>query len=236
MKTWIISDMHQQFDKLQVPKDIELCICAGDATNVKILAVNQNEAIDWCNWVRALPFDVIFVPGNHDMTFEGSLKFLDIPSNLITLRHESINYKGLRIFGSPYTPAFGKGWAFNINRSKIDKYWKEIPKGLDILITHGPPKSILDYTEYKRNGVTNVGDRSLLRHVIEKRPKYHIFGHLHDERDIYNAGVFNASSIPHTTFINASCVDLRHNWRNNGIVIDIEETFLQRIRRKYFTK
>lgn len=235
MKIWAISDMHQKFDKLTIP-DVDFVICAGDATNSKAKTINDNERLEFFSWVESLPFDMIMTPGNHDTSMEASIRYLNPPNNLIILRHEFIRYKGLNIFGSPFTPTFGNGWAFNVNRSKIDEYWKEIPESLDILVTHGPPKSILDYTQYKTGCINNVGDRSLLRHVIDKKPKYHIFGHLHDERDIYNAGILKSTVIPDTCFINASCVDLRHRVMNNGVIFEVHEPFIQRIKRKYFNK
>ena len=223
MKVWVISDMHNQYRKLKVPKGIDFCICSGDATNHKSQAINYNEVLDFFDWIKGLPFDVIMTPGNHDTSMQASKKFMDIPSNLMLLKHEFVKYKGLNIFGSPYTPSFGVNWAFNVKRQRIDNYWKEIPKGLDILITHGPPKGIMDYTKYKREKITSVGDNSLLRHIVDKRPRYHIFGHLHDEKGIYNSGIFRPSNYPNTVFVNASCVNLEHQFKYNGIILDIKK-------------
>jgi hypothetical protein len=44
-----------------------------------------------------------------------------------------------------YTPTFGYGWAFNKDRTKLDRIWRNIiDEDVDIVITHGPPKGILD--------------------------------------------------------------------------------------------
>jgi hypothetical protein len=45
----------------------------------------------------------------------------------------------VRIWGSPWQPAF-YDWAFNLDRGDhIAQYWQRIPAGTDILVTHGPP-------------------------------------------------------------------------------------------------
>ncbi|SFS33448.1 hypothetical protein SAMN05660206_101200 [Sphingobacterium wenxiniae] len=70
-----------------------------------------------------------------------------------------------------------------------------IPDDTDILITHGPPFGILDETVYgKRTG----GEELLLR-VYQVKPKYHIFGHIHEDHGSFTKG--------ETTFINNSILD-----------------------------
>lgn len=73
------------------------------------------------------------------------------------------------------------------------KYWDQVPDGLDVLITHGPPFSILDQTA---PGGTHLGCEELLRAVEEKKPKIHIFGHVHG-----GAGTFDNGT---TRFVNAA--------------------------------
>merc|ERR1712216_454504 len=56
----------------------------------------------------------------------------------------------------------------------------EIPKDVDILLTHGPPHGILDRLEgsWGHWGSSQV----LLQEIKRKRPKVHLFGHLHEQR------------------------------------------------------
>ena len=74
-------------------------------------------------------------------------------------------------------PEFG-GWAFNLQRGKpCHEKWVKIPEGVDILITHGPP---IGHGDLCRNGL-RAGCVDLLREVQERvRPKYHLFGHIHE--------------------------------------------------------
>ena len=47
---------------------------------------------------------------------------------------------------------------------------EDIPKDLDILVTHMPPYGILD---------EEMGSLEILNFVLKSKPKYHLFGHIH---------------------------------------------------------
>jgi len=76
-----------------------------------------------------------------------------------------------------------------------------IPNDVDILITHGPPRGILDLLSInnRRDGeLPNVGCDHLLSKIQEVKPKIHIFGHIHESRGMFESdGTFfiNASSL-----------------------------------------
>ena len=66
--------------------------------------------------------------------------------NVHYLCDSGLEFEGLKIWGSPYTPTFGK-WNFMRNRGdEIKKHWDLIPSDVDILVTHGPPYGIFDET------------------------------------------------------------------------------------------
>jgi len=54
--------------------------------------------------------------------------------------------EGVRIFGSPYQPVIPKReMAFQYRRgSDAEARWNDVPAGLHLLITHGPPHGIRD--------------------------------------------------------------------------------------------
>ena len=58
----------------------------------------------------------------------------------------------------------------------IRNKWSMIPENTDVLITHGPPSTILDQVR----GVPR-GCYDLLEIVLHIRPKYHLFGHIHED-------------------------------------------------------
>jgi Icc-related predicted phosphoesterase len=91
----------------------------------------------------------------------------------------------LRVYASPYTAGSG-GWAFpyepledrfndakQTNQTSIAK--NPISSGVDIVMTHGPPHSILDQVDGQ-----NLGCPNLLHAVSRTRPLMHCFGHIHE--------------------------------------------------------
>jgi hypothetical protein len=102
------------------------------------------------------------------------------------------NGAGLTLYSSPYTPQY-EGWGFSYAR-EIDRFNLPVPmEGEDdptsgdcssipipnhtsIVMTHGPPRGILDRC---RDG-TSAGCDHLLKAVSRCRPLLHCFGHIHE--------------------------------------------------------
>lgn len=226
MNIIVISDTHGKHKLLDqylydpsFIENVDLIIHCGDASNTKSKAINNNELHDFLEWYSDLNIpSKIFVPGNHDTSWEvGMIKEYDYPA-IEFLIHEKIVIDGVNFFGSPYTPTFDEGWAYNKARHKIGEFWDEIPDNTDILITHGPPKGILDMTHMNGSMFESVGDKALLNKVINSKIKYHLFGHIHDEKNIINSGYRIINNI---VFVNACMVDLSYNLINQPIKIFI---------------
>jgi len=218
LKFWVISDTHTHHEDLSIPDDIDGVIHAGDGSAIQDTKLNEMEMFDFLEWFDSLNVKYkIFIPGNHDTSVERGL--WDIKTikekfpSIIVLIDETVIIEGIKIFGSPYTPSFGHGWAFNCSRSSIDKHWSRIEEGTDIVVTHGPAKGMLDLT---RTG-DKVGCATLLFRVGQIKPKYCICGHIHEEggKQLVDQGY------PGTTFINAAVVNLYHIVKNNGHIIEI---------------
>lgn len=191
MKFTFISDLHCQYPALPGG---DFLIHSGDACNYG----TYEEMLSFIQWFSKQQYThKVAIAGNHCKAMEGSrskeLRDMMVGLGITYLQHEYAEIAGLKIFGSPYTPSFGYGWAFNVDRDRIDLAWQDIPKDLDVLVTHGPAYGILD--------MTNRGDRagceSLLQHIIDKNPYVHAFGHIHE-----NSG---QKRIGNTLFINAAC-------------------------------
>lgn len=218
MKILCISDTHGQHNQLNLV-DADMIIHAGDCTNQRDPYLNAPELEVFYNWYKSLPYKYkVYIPGNHDTSFPRNL--VQIPDEIIVLCHNETEIEGVKMFGSPYTPEFGQGWAYNVDRSKIQRYWNQIPDDTDIIITHGPAKGIMDLTYGRDNNLKQCGCGSLLHTIKEIKPKYHIFGHIHDESGIFNGGILNVPKIG-TTFVNASTNNLRLEVVNHGILIEI---------------
>lgn len=208
MKFITVSDTHGKHSLLNLPPG-DAIIHAGDVSKLG----RKEEVIDFLNWFSGLPYQYkIFIAGNHDFFFEKSSPqeiFSLIPSNVIYLNDNETEIEGLKIWGSPVTPWF-HNWAFNRERgADIRVHWDQVPGHTDILITHGPPFRRLDLTSSGQH----VGCKDLY-HTIEKvKPRYHLFGHIHEAYGLVQHG--------ETTFINASFVDVFYDPVNNPITFEI---------------
>jgi Icc-related predicted phosphoesterase len=119
-----------------------------------------------------------------------------------------VEIEGYNIWGSPWTPKFGYGWAWNAYVSEgeaiitkgtwIKEKWDLIPGNTDILVTHGPPYGYLDKVlDFTLGCSRSVGCQELREAVDEVCPKAHIFGHIHE-----GAGIKVAET--GTVLVNAS--------------------------------
>jgi Icc-related predicted phosphoesterase len=179
MRFVAVADTHQAHDKLVVP-DGDVFVHAGDMSHRGTLA----ELEEVRDWMAKLPHThKVLVAGNHDFGFErfptqARALFADV---VTYLEGDTVDIGGLKIWGGPWQPWF-HSWAFNVKRGEpIDKIWQRIPHGLDLLITHGPPYGFGDKTWLGER----VGCKDLLRHVQEKKPRAHVFGHIHEEPGVW---------------------------------------------------
>jgi Icc-related predicted phosphoesterase len=223
MKLWFISDTHNQHELLSVPDDVDAVLHCGDESDSGNAWMNEPEARSFFHWYSSLDIPTkIFVPGNHSTAVEqGLILASDYPA-IKFLIHDQITWQGLKIFGSPYTPVFFD-WAYMKPRSELDAVWQTIPDDIDILITHGPPKGILDVTkDMDTREPVHVGSKSLTRHVETRiQPRIHAFGHIHDESGIKNFGTVTRGK---TQFINCACCDLGGRLKNQGFTIEIKQS------------
>ena len=191
MKIWHIGDTHTFHEMLSVPENIDVVIFSGDCSNPQNTLQNSFEVLTFLKWFGQLPIKhKIFVAGNHDVSIERKMILKDdfTSNGIIHLWDEEVIIEGVKVYGSPYTPSFGVGWAFNKNRAKIGRVWENIPEDTDILVTHGPPKGVLDLS-YNRNGKLEFcGDVSLKKRIRQLQIKLVCFGHIHNHKDITNQG------------------------------------------------
>lgn len=153
----------------------------------------------------------LVIAGNHDFLFqrerEQAVEALTAGNYI---EDEVVEIEGVKIYGSPWTPTFFD-WAFMKDRGEpIRKMWEMIPEGLDILVTHGPPKGVLDFCGQ------HVGCDDLLDIVtnrLERPPRYHIFGHIHE-------GYGKRSSVK-TEFLNVSICNEHYVPVNSATTFEI---------------
>jgi len=198
MKIWHIGDTHTYHDLLTIPPGIDMVIHSGDCSNPRDPYNNEPEIRNFIHWYKSLPIEhKIYVAGNHDTSIEKRLVTkIDFSGyNIHYLENDYIDIEGVKIFGSPHTPQFGQ-WAFMKDRSKLDRFWRNaIHEPCDIIVTHGPPKGILDKSYDRKNNMESCGDKSLLNLVLD----------IHNCKDIINAGMLKLSAYD-TWFSNGSVV------------------------------
>jgi Icc-related predicted phosphoesterase len=197
-----------------IPK-CDLLIHAGDIAGKGSFAVIR----DFNDWIGELKSsnvvgEAVVIPGNHDLSLD-PVKVgrpcndaISLFTNCELLIDAGIELNGIKIWGSPYTPAF-MDWAFNKKRGQeLREQWEKIPENLDILITHGPPYGIQD-----KAMVQHLGDIELYDAIVTKSPRVHIFGHIH--------GGYGIAVGFGTLFVNASLLDEDYHIANQPIVFTI---------------
>ena len=207
MRITHISDTHNKHSQLngKLPGG-DLLIHSGDISSLGRQS-EVERFVKWFNGIDNYTHK-IFIAGNHDMTFdreillrdklayfegkteydtscsEGKPDWLDnllqtgLNYNVFYLENNFIEIDQIKIWGSPITPSFGYGWAFNKDRGHdINEVWNTIPMDTDIVITHGP---IYGYCDRTSNTNTNVGCADLYHRLHEVKPHLHFSGHIHE--------------------------------------------------------
>lgn len=200
LKIVCIADLQGMCDRIYpslLPKG-DMLIIAGDLTARG--GIEPLKEVN--NWLGTLEYKYkIVVAGNHDLGLNGDIDGHEIFTNAIYLQDELVEIEGLKIYGSPVNEMNElkyNGWVF-CYPDYIREVVKKFPQGLDILITHGPPLGILDKLA---RDFRHVGSPDILETVRDIKPKYHIFGHIHE-----SAGKMKKGKI---TFINAAICDQRN--------------------------
>jgi len=225
-RIWHVSDSHTYHRLLVVPKNVDIVIFSGDCSNPRDPYTNEPEVRNFLTWFAALPIKhKIFVAGNHDTSIEKKLitKIDFVARNIIYLENDYCFVDDLKIFGTPYTPSFGMGWAFNKARNKMhDKIWSHVEDDTDIIISHGPPKYILDLSTDMSHNLEFCGCSSFFKLCKKLKPKLVCFGHIHDNDDICNSGIKQIAGLD-TIFSNGSIVKDGEFGKliSNGNIIEI---------------
>lgn len=82
------------------------------------------------------------------------------------------NGASLAVYASPHTPSLGD-WAFQYHPDHGHEFSIQ---NVDIAMTHGPPKGIMDYTYSGQR----AGCPYLFETIARSRPRMHCFGHIHE--------------------------------------------------------
>jgi Icc-related predicted phosphoesterase len=232
MKILFLSDTHTYEQEITCLPEADVICCSGDIC----MSGEFEEAVGFFRWFSNLPYKhKILTPGNHDICFDAShVKYAKmkkiyqrdnlhkihgifdlVPVNVDVLIQSALIIDGVKFWGTPYTPLFGN-WAFNVPRksNKMKSIFSKIPEDVDILLTHGPAKGVLDLNLEGNN----EGCEVLKQRLEFIQPPIHNFGHIHES---YGSEIIEWESSKKTTLaINSSVVNRRYWTVNNPVLVE----------------
>lgn len=144
---------------------------------------NHDEALDltWWSQRHARDDPQMHIPRKVQQVVERAradgIQLLDEGNHTFDLA----NGARLTVYASQWTPNYG-GWGFQYSRT--DGHDFDILPNVDIAMTHGPPRDVLDLAGY---GNTNAGCDWLFRSVYNAKPRIHCYGHIHEAWGAYLA-------------------------------------------------
>ncbi|KAF2670282.1 hypothetical protein BT63DRAFT_424225 [Microthyrium microscopicum] len=122
----------------------------------------------------------------HNAAIEHGVTYLTEGMHTFTLKSGA----AFSVYATPYTPKFGESafqyesnedrfnvtspsWAVNVSTPA-----SRVPAGVDIMMSHGPAKYILDNNTGTEHG-SSAGCPHLRRALVRAKPKLFCFGHVH---------------------------------------------------------
>ena len=118
------------------------------------------------------------MPGNHDTAMDPALRHMrrrgedvkegeddgkSLIENGLVLVNQTASVGGLTVFGSPYTldPFRCSWWAYKAKTEEgLDQLMVMPEGGVDVVVTHSPPRGVGDYTVHNMHAGSQVGELS----------------------------------------------------------------------------
>ena len=181
MKILHLSDTHGAHHRLRNLPEADIMVHSGDFCMVG----EEREALDFLNWFCSLPYrHKIFICGNHDSClYDANIDGLD--SNVHYLCNSGIEIEGLKFYGVPM-------FTEDCISDRQTRNYANIPSNTEVLITHSPAYSILDFDDD-----INYGSKEILIRLSEFQLKAHLFGHIHRQHGMteQNGIIFSNGAI-----------------------------------------
>jgi predicted phosphodiesterase len=214
-----------------IPKDklypADLIIFAGDFSFLG----NPVQVDSFKSWLNSFGIPVVVIAGNCDLTFDLArlehfrpriddfchptvpletikANFLTEPGRVVYLEDSSATVNGLTIWGSPYSPEFND-WGFPLTGADAAAKWGAIPDGVDIVVSHGPPKDVADAV----TSGFHAGCPELRKAIERTKPALVVFGHIHEANGV--------GAIGETLCVNVAILDAEFKPRNVPVLVDL---------------
>jgi Icc-related predicted phosphoesterase len=132
----------------------------------------RDKARDLQGMLERAGVPVYFVMGNDDGIVAGGYEWSST-SLLVNVNQRRVDLRGWNIVGYQYTLPFVGGLFEKPEAEQAEdlRALRELVDDRTILITHGPPRGIMDWDNY--------GSQSLRELVDSRHPRVHLFGHIH---------------------------------------------------------
>lgn len=158
----------------------------------------------------------VYVPGNHDAVFSDEPAYARefmAEAGVTVLVDQEASIGGLRVWGSPWCPEFGNWWFMKPAEFRAHAF-AMIPDGLDVLVTHTPPRYTLDY-RHRLNAPSPLGCDELYSRTfnMDLPPRLHVFGHIH--------GGYGMDDDNFTKYVNAAYCDESYRPVNPPILVEL---------------
>jgi uncharacterized protein len=172
VKILAFSDLHhstrQAREIVAAAGEADLVIGAGDFCNMR---QDLSGAMDLLAGISA---PMVLVPGNAESHRE---LVVVAPEGAHVLHGIGVEIAGVRLFGLgygvPVTP-FG-AWSCDLSETQAAQMLGGCD-GADILVTHSPPKGVVDRTSAGQS----VGSQAILAAIERIEPELALCGHIHD--------------------------------------------------------
>lgn len=214
MRIMAISDLHGKLEGLN-PKGADVVVLAGDIAPLRGFGPEHvNAQKKWINqrfreWTASYPeIQFVVIPGNHDFYPIAHILFkthgidweYDFSPNVHFLGDRGTEIGGVKFYGTPWVPIISYSWAFEGEPDTLKKWFAKIPAGLDVLVTHSPPRIPgSDVDRSLQTGSGHFGSPELTQAIIQKRPRLVFCGHIHTGQhggvDFEGSRIYNVSRL-----------------------------------------
>lgn len=172
MKILAFSDLHRAgvhaARLTEASKEADLVIAAGDFTN------HRQDLEGALALISGITAPMVMVPGNNES--EAELRAA-APENAVVLHGEAYEFEGLKLFGLgyavPVTPF--TDWSCDLQEAEAAAMLSACVQA-DILISHSPPKGVLDVASSGQS----LGSTAVRETIERVAPPLVVCGHIHD--------------------------------------------------------
>lgn len=213
-----ISDTHMKHLNMPRLPEGDILIHAGDMTG-RGSVWEHRDVLKWFKGLKSRYKAIIVIAGNHDFGLEperqvGGIDLIkEYKDEVIYLQDESVEVLGYRFYGTPWTPVF-MNWAFMDSEEGLQQRLQSIPSETEVLISHGPPKHILDRTDRG----DHVGSKALYTACQRlENLKAVIYGHIHES---YGHYLFQG-----VDYYNVAVLSSRYKLQNPPTIIELPSKY-----------